>query len=151
MTVPARPPAGATTSFPSPPGDASVVRRVIWPGPRPLLKSRNSFQARATAPRSASPIRRRSTVRTKALAALVGLLAALVALPAAAETVKIGFLTPRSGPQGAIGEHMKNSVELALDHLGRKLGGHDVEVIYGDEQVKPDVGKQLREHIVHEP
>ncbi len=93
-------------------------------------------------------------MRTKALAALVGLLAGLVALPAAADTVKIGFITTLSGPQGAIGEHMKNSVELALDHLGRKLGGHDVEVIYGDDQVKPDVGKQLademlKKHKVH--
>ena len=87
-------------------------------------------------------------MRTKALAALVGLLAALVALPAAAETVKIGFITTLSGPQGAIGEHMKNSVELALDHLGRKVGGLDVEVIYGDDQVKPDVGKQLADEML---
>ena len=93
-------------------------------------------------------------MRTKTRAALVGLVAALVAFPAAAETVKIGFITTLSGPQGAIGEHMKNSVELALDHLGRKLGGLDVEVIYGDDQVKPDVGKQLademlKKHKVH--
>jgi branched-chain amino acid transport system substrate-binding protein len=72
----------------------------------------------------------------------------------AAETVKIGFITTLSGPQGIIGEHMKNSVELALDHLGRKIGGLDVEVIYGDDQVKPDVGKQLademlKKHRVH--
>jgi branched-chain amino acid transport system substrate-binding protein len=49
---------------------------------------------------------------------------------------------------------MKNSVELALDHLGRKMGGLDVEVIYGDDQAKPDVGKQrademLKKHRVH--
>ena len=78
----------------------------------------------------------------------------LAVAPAAAETVKIGFITTLSGPQGVIGEHMKNSVELALDHLGRKIGGLDVEVIYGDDQVKPDVGKQLademlKKHKVH--
>lgn len=72
----------------------------------------------------------------------------------AADTVKIGFITTLSGPQGVIGEHMKNSVELALDHLGRKVGGLPVEVIYGDDQVKPDVGKQLademlKKHKVH--
>jgi len=84
------------------------------------------------------------------------LLAALLAVsPAAAqEKVKIGFITTLSGPQGVIGEHMKNSVELALDHLGRKIGGLPVEVIYGDDQVKPDVGKQvademLKRHKVH--
>jgi branched-chain amino acid transport system substrate-binding protein len=79
----------------------------------------------------------------------------VLAPPALADTVKIGFITTLSGPQGIIGEHMKNSVELALEHLGRKLGGqHDVEVIYGDDQVKPDVGKQLademlKKHKVH--
>ncbi len=74
--------------------------------------------------------------------------------PTYAQTVKIGFITTLSGPQGIIGEHMKNSVELALDHLGRKVGGLGVEVIYGDDQVKPDVGKQLademlKKHQVH--
>jgi len=86
-----------------------------------------------------------------------GLVLALVAvIPAAAqqETVKIGFITSLSGPAGIIGEHMKNSVELALDHLGRKVGGLPVEVIYGDDQRKPDVGKQLademlKKHKVH--
>ena len=43
-----------------------------------------------------------------------------VAGPAVAQQkVKIGFITTLSGPQGVIGEHIKNSVELALDHLGR--------------------------------
>ena len=69
--------------------------------------------------------------------------------PAAAQQkVKIGFITTLSGPGGIIGEHMKNSVELALDHLGRKVGGLDVEVIYGDDQVKPDVGKQVADEMV---
>ena len=69
--------------------------------------------------------------------------------PAAAQQkVKIGFITTLSGPQGVIGEHMKNSVELALDHLGRKMAGLDVEVIYGDDQVKPDVGKQVADEMV---
>jgi branched-chain amino acid transport system substrate-binding protein len=86
---------------------------------------------------------------------VIGLLAGLAAAgPAAAQSVKIGFITTLSGPQGIIGEHMKNSVELALDHLGRKVGGLDVEVVYGDDQVKPDVGKQLademlKKHRVH--
>jgi branched-chain amino acid transport system substrate-binding protein len=85
----------------------------------------------------------------------VALATLLILTPAAAqEKVKIGFITTLSGPQGVIGEDMKNSVELALDHLGRKIGGLDVEVIYGDDQVKPDVGKQLademlKKHKVH--
>ena len=66
--------------------------------------------------------------------------AALAVTPAAAaETLKIGFITSLSGPAGIIGKHMKDSVELALDHLGRKVGGLETEVIYGDDQRKPDV------------
>jgi len=87
----------------------------------------------------------------KPLGALViGVAAALAAAgPAAAQQkVKIGFITTLSGPQGIIGEHMKNSVELALDHLGRKIGGLPVEVIYGDDQFKPDVGKQVSDEMV---
>jgi branched-chain amino acid transport system substrate-binding protein len=74
---------------------------------------------------------------------------ALGAAPALAQQkVRIGFITTLSGPQGVIGEHMKNSVELALDHLGRKMAGLDVEVIYGDDQVKPDVGKQVADEML---
>jgi branched-chain amino acid transport system substrate-binding protein len=66
----------------------------------------------------------------------------------AQQKLKIGFITTLSGPQGVIGEHMRQSVELALDHLGRKVGGLDTEIIYGDDQVKPDVGKQLADEML---
>jgi branched-chain amino acid transport system substrate-binding protein len=75
--------------------------------------------------------------------------AAFACAPAVAQQkLKIGFITTLSGPQGVIGEHMRQSVELALDHLGRKVGGLDTEVIYGDDQVKPDVGKQLADEML---
>ena len=94
-------------------------------------------------------------MRTVKGALILVLVAGLLAGPArAAETLKIGFITSLSGPAGIIGKHMKDSVELALDHLGRKVGGLDTEVIYGDDQRKPDVGKQLademlKKHKVH--
>jgi branched-chain amino acid transport system substrate-binding protein len=94
-------------------------------------------------------------VRITIRVVLVTLLTGFLALEAqSAETVKIGFITSLSGPAGIIGKHMKDSVEMALDHLGRKVGGLDVEVIYGDDQRKPDVGKQLademlKKHRVH--
>src|SRR5437879_11900440 len=80
----------------------------------------------------------------------IGIAAALLASgPALAQQkVKIGLITTLSGAQGVIGEYMRNSVELALDHLGRKVGGLDVEVIYGDDQVKPDVGKQVADEML---
>ncbi len=85
--------------------------------------------------------------RNTLIAGLVaGLLAAAPAL--AQQKVKIGFITTLSGPQGAIGNDMRNSVELALEHLGRKVGGLDTEIIYGDDQVKPDVGKQVADEML---
>jgi branched-chain amino acid transport system substrate-binding protein len=81
---------------------------------------------------------------------LAGLVAAaFFATPAAAQQkLKIGFITTLSGPQGVIGNDMRQSVEMALDHLGRKVGGLETEVIYGDDQVKPDVGKQVAEEML---
>ena len=37
--------------------------------------------------------------------------------------IKIGFISTFSGPVAVIGNDMRNSFELALDHLGRKMGG----------------------------
>jgi branched-chain amino acid transport system substrate-binding protein len=79
-------------------------------------------------------------------ALLAGVLAATlgVSAPASAQPrLKIGFISTFSGPQGIIGKHMRDSVELALDHLGRKVGGLETEVVYGDDQLKPDVGIQV--------
>jgi branched-chain amino acid transport system substrate-binding protein len=78
--------------------------------------------------------------------------AALVALgvaPAGAQQpVKIGFVSTFSGPTAVIGNDMRNSFELALDHLGRKMGGKPVEVIYEDDQQKPEVGVQKSQKLV---
>ena len=83
---------------------------------------------------------------------LAGALAAGVAfsLSAAAQQqkIKIGFITTLSGPPAIIGKHMKDSVDLALDHLGHKMAGNAVEVIYGDDQFKPEVGVQLAEEML---
>jgi len=69
--------------------------------------------------------------------------------PAAAQQkLKIGFITTLSGPPAIIGKHMKDSVELALEHLNHKVGGLDTEVIYGDDQFKPEVGVQLAEEML---
>ena len=75
---------------------------------------------------------------------------ALLAGPAIAQqkTVKIGFVSTFSGPVAAIGNDMKNSFELALDHHGRKLGGLPVEVTYVDDQLKPDIGVQKTQELI---
>jgi branched-chain amino acid transport system substrate-binding protein len=71
--------------------------------------------------------------------------------PAMAQSpIKIGFVSTFSGPQAAIGEDMRRSVELAKEHLGGKMGGRPFEIIYEDDQFKPDVGKQKSEKLVQQ-
>ena len=93
--------------------------------------------------------------RTTAVAIGIGLLAATAVAPACApayaqDKIKLGYVTTLSGPTAAIGNDMRNSVELALDHLGRKMAGKPVEMIYEDDQQKPDVGKQKTDKLVEQ-
>ena len=82
-----------------------------------------------------------------ATAATILLTAAAPAL-AQQKSVKIGFISTFSGPTAVIGNDMRNSFELALDHLGRKMGGLPLEVIYEDDQQKPEVGVQKTQKLV---
>src|SRR5918996_6100369 len=75
--------------------------------------------------------------------------AMLLSLPAhAADTVKIGFVTTLSGPAGIIGKHMKDAADLALGMLGGKMGGLPAQIVYGDDQFKPDVGRQVSDEML---
>ena len=77
-------------------------------------------------------------------------LLALAVSPALAQqqSIKIGFISTFSGPAAAIGNDMRNAFELALDHNGRKIGGLPVEVIYEDDQIKPEVGVQKTQKLI---
>ena len=93
-----------------------------------------------------------STITKRALLAACAAtaVAALAAAPTLAQqkTIKIGLISTFSGPVAAIGNDMRNSFELGLDHLGRKLGGLPVEVIYEDDQLKPEVGVQKTQKLI---
>jgi branched-chain amino acid transport system substrate-binding protein len=82
-----------------------------------------------------------------ATAALVVVFSAMPA-PAQQKSVKIGFISTFSGPTAVIGNDMRNSFELALDHLGRKMGGLPVEVVYENDEQRPDVGRQKTEKLI---
>jgi branched-chain amino acid transport system substrate-binding protein len=77
-------------------------------------------------------------------------IAASIAVAGAAQAaeVKIGFVTTLTTPAGVIGEDMKNSVELALEHIGNKMGDLDVVLIMEDDGFKPDIGKQKTDKLV---
>jgi len=67
--------------------------------------------------------------------------------PALAQ-VKIGLITTLSGPQAGLGREMVDGFNLGVKHAGGRLGGVATEVIVGDDQFKPDVGKNVAERMV---
>ena len=66
----------------------------------------------------------------------------------AADKVKIGFISTLSGPSAAIGVDIRDAFNLAIKLNGGKVGGLPVELLIGDDQFKPEVGKQLAEKFV---
>ena len=83
---------------------------------------------------------------------LMGTAAVLVlgSMPTVAQqqSVKIGFVSTFSGPTAVIGNDMRNSFDLALDHLGHKMAGKPVEVVYEDDQQKPEIGVQKSQKLI---
>ena len=52
-------------------------------------------------------------------------LLACAAYPTIAQqkNIKIGYVASFTGPLATVGNDMRDAFELALDHLGRKMGG----------------------------
>ncbi|MBT3811141.1 MAG: ABC transporter substrate-binding protein [Rhodospirillaceae bacterium] len=73
--------------------------------------------------------------------------ATLLASPAAAD-IKIGFVTTLTTPVAVIGKDMRDAVELAMEHIGGKMSGEDVEIVYADDEFNSQKGKQATERLV---
>ncbi len=75
--------------------------------------------------------------------------AALLASPSVgADKVKIGFITTVTTPAGVIGRDMVDAVNLAMQDIGGKMGGLEVELIIEDDGFKPETGKQKTDKLV---
>ena len=70
------------------------------------------------------------------------------ALAQPASKIKIGLVSTLSGPNGALGEEIRDAFNLAVQLNGGSLGGVPVEVLVADDQFNPQVGKQLFERMV---
>ena len=93
-----------------------------------------------------SPPRPAPLLRRVAAPLLTASALALGIAPAgAADKVRIGFVSTLSGPSAALGVDIRDGFMLAVKLNGGKLGGLPAEVLVGDDQFKPDVGKQLFE------
>jgi branched-chain amino acid transport system substrate-binding protein len=76
-------------------------------------------------------------------------IAALLSFSAhAANELKIGFLSTLSGPAGGIGIEIRDGFNLALKLSGGKLGGLPTEVVFADDTLNPDTGRQLVERLI---
>src|SRR5260370_37384662 len=85
---------------------------------------------------------------TKTLVA-AGVLLAALSSPALAQQkgIKIGFISTFSGPPAVIGNDMRNSFELALDHLGGKMGSLPMTGMYGDAIQNPEGARRKPDHL----
>ena len=81
-----------------------------------------------------------------ARASLLALAVAACAMSAAAaDKVRVGFVSTLSGPSSALGVDIRDGFLLSVKLNGGKLGGLPAEVLVSDDQFKPDVARQLFE------
>ncbi|WP_291423328.1 ABC transporter substrate-binding protein [Deinococcus sp.] len=73
------------------------------------------------------------------LAALTVLLSASAL---AQNAVKVGFVSTLSGPGSGLGVDARDGFNLALKHLGNKLGGLPVEISFSDDKQDADTARQ---------
>lgn len=77
------------------------------------------------------------------------LAALIVATPTfAADKIKVGLVTTLSGPAGQPGIDVRDGFNLAVKHLGGRLGGLPAEVLATDDQFNPEAGKQVTDRYV---
>jgi len=88
-------------------------------------------------------------MRIGTVAAIGAIAAAAAAFSAqAASELKIGFISTLSGPAAAIGIEIRDGFNLAVKLAGNKLGGLPTEVVFADDQLNPEVGKQQAERLL---
>jgi branched-chain amino acid transport system substrate-binding protein len=78
-------------------------------------------------------------------------LAAMLTAPgaqAADDTIRVGINLVLTTPASIIGKQMKAAFEVAHKHLGGKVAGKKLELIFEDNQFKPAIGKQKTEKLI---
>lgn len=86
-------------------------------------------------------------IAKKQLLAVAAALSTALAVQAA-DKVNIGFVSTLSGPSAALGVDIRDAFLLAVKLNGGKLGGLPANVEIGDDQFKPEVGRQWAERLV---
>lgn len=73
----------------------------------------------------------------KKLLVAAGLALALTGPAHAQEKLKLGFIVALSGALGLPGAEQRRGFEVALEHLGNRIGGLPVEIFTGDSKTNP--------------
>jgi branched-chain amino acid transport system substrate-binding protein len=73
----------------------------------------------------------------------------------APKVVKFGCVFPLTGPVAAYGEYYKRGVDTAVEYINetgglKGLGGAKLEVVYGDNQMKPAVAASETERLIEQ-
>ena len=78
-----------------------------------------------------------------AVSAIAVLAATLGTAALAADKLRVGFMSTLSGPAASIGVDIREGFNLAIKHAGGNLGGIPLDLQIADDQLKPDVAKQI--------
>ncbi len=84
----------------------------------------------------------------KKLLWLAPLAAMATATSVQAKDIKIGFVTTLTTPASLIGKQQKAAVEIAMDHIGHKMGGVSAKIVFEDDGFSPKTGKQKTEKLL---
>jgi branched-chain amino acid transport system substrate-binding protein len=66
----------------------------------------------------------------------------------AADTIKIGFILPMTGPQQSTGREIAGAIKLFQQQNGDTVAGKKVEVVIKDDAAVPDTSKRLAQELV---
>jgi branched-chain amino acid transport system substrate-binding protein len=66
----------------------------------------------------------------------------------AKDKLKIGYMATMSGPGASLGTDILDGFKLGIEHCGGTLGSLPVDLIVGDDQLKPEVGVEVATRMV---
>ncbi len=68
---------------------------------------------------------------------IAALAAAATTAAQAQDKIKLGWIAGVSGPLNLVGAEQRRGLDIALEHLGNKLGGVPIELVTGDSKANP--------------
>src|SRR6266576_172420 len=99
-------------------------------------------------PRTKSSARNREVNLIRRLSATVAVLLATSLAAAAEDTIKVGLITPLTGPFTTVGQEMQAAARLYIQHNGDTVAGRKIELIVRDDGGVPDASKRIAQELI---